>query len=41
MAAMMKFGALPPAADSDHPTAAERAATIAKVAEYQTVFNTH
>jgi L-asparaginase len=41
MAALMKFGALPPAADPDHPTQAEMAATRAKVAEYQTVFNTH
>ena len=41
MAAMMKFGALPPAGDPDHPTAAEQAATAKKVAEYQVVFNTH
>jgi hypothetical protein len=41
MAAMMKFGALPPATDPDHPTAAEQAATAAKVAEYQMIFNTH
>lgn len=41
MAAMMKLGALPPAADPDRPTAAEQAATAAKVAEYQKIFNTH
>lgn len=41
MACLMKFGALPPAADPDHPTAAEVAATRVKVAQYQIVFNTH
>jgi hypothetical protein len=37
----LKFGSLPPAADSDHPTAAETAAVCKKVAEYQRDFNTH
>ena len=41
MASLMKFGSLPPAADPDHPTAEERAATAARVAAYQTVFDTH
>jgi len=38
---MMKLGALPPAANPDRPTAVEQAATAAKVAEYQKIFNTH
>ena len=41
MASLMKFGSLPPAADPDHPTAAERTATSERVAAYQTVFDTH
>jgi hypothetical protein len=41
MAAMMKLGSLPPAADPDRPTAAEIAATRAKVAQYQAIFDTH
>jgi L-asparaginase len=41
MAAIMKLGALPPAANPDHPTPAEQAATHKKVAEYQAIFNTH
>jgi hypothetical protein len=41
MAAMMRLGALPPAADPDHPTAAERTATHKKVEAYQAIFNTH
>ena len=41
MASLMKFGSLPPAADPDHPTAEERAATSERVAAYQTVFDTH
>jgi L-asparaginase len=41
MACLMKFGALPPAADPDNPTSAESAAVREKVAEYQAVFNTH
>jgi hypothetical protein len=41
MACLMKFGALPPAANPDHPTSAESAAVREKVAAYQTVFDTH
>ena len=41
MACMMKFGAMPAAADPDAPTSAERDALAAKVAEYQEVFKTH
>jgi L-asparaginase len=41
MACLMKFGSLPPAADPDHPTSDELAATREKVAAYQTVFDTH
>jgi hypothetical protein len=41
MACLMKFGALPPAANPDQPTAEERAAVWEKVPEYQAVFNTH
>src|SRR6266851_2391307 len=41
MACLMKFGSMPPAADPDHPTAAETAAVRKKVAEYQGVFDTH
>jgi L-asparaginase len=41
MAALMKFGSLPPAADPAHPSAAELAATREKVAVYQTVFDAH
>ena len=41
MACLMKFGALPPAANPDQPMAAETAAVQKKVAEYQIVFNTH
>jgi len=41
MACLMKFGALPPAVDPSRPTAAERTAVQAKVAEYQAVFNSH
>ena len=41
MAAMMKFGSLPPAADPDNPTDAEIAAVREKVAAYQEVFDTH
>ena len=41
MACLMKFGALPPAANPDQPTAEETAATHGKVAEYQAIFNTH
>lgn len=41
MAALMKFGALPVAADPRHPTAAERQAVQEKIKLYQEVFNTH
>ena len=41
MACLMRFGALPPAANPDQPTAEETAATHEKVAAYQTIFNTH
>jgi hypothetical protein len=41
MACMMKFGALPPAADPDNPTAAEKSAIEKVVASYQAVFDTH
>jgi L-asparaginase len=41
MAAILRFGMLPPAADPDHPTDAERAAIFAKVKQYQAVFDTH
>jgi hypothetical protein len=41
MACLMKFGALPPAADPTRPTAAETAATMAKIAQYQAIFDTH
>ena len=41
MASLMKLGNLPPAADPDNPTPAERAATRQKVAEYQAIFDTH
>ena len=41
MAAMMKLGSLPPAADPAHPTPAEMDAVKAKLGEYQQIFNTH
>ena len=41
MAALLKLGALPPAADPFHPTEAETAATLAAVAAYQSLFDTH
>jgi hypothetical protein len=41
MACLMKFGCLPPAANPDHPTSAETAATREKVATYQVIFDTH
>src|SRR5215470_2368308 len=41
MACLMKFGALPPAANPDQPTTEETAAVREKVAKYQAVFNTH
>ncbi len=41
MACMMRFGALPPAADPEKPSAAEKAAIEKVVANYQGVFDTH
>ena|GEM_PF-171319 len=41
MACLMKFGALPPAADPVHPTAAERAALSEKIKAFQAIFDTH
>ena len=41
MACLMKFGAPPPAANPSQPTDAECAATLAHLAAYQEVFNTH
>lgn len=41
LACLMKFGALPPAADPDKPTAAETASVLERVALYQAVFDTH
>src|SRR5215472_2210120 len=41
VASLMKFGALPPAANPDQPTTEETSAVREKVAEYQAIFNTH
>ena len=41
MACLMCFGSLPPAANPEHPTASELRAVEAKLAEYQSVFDTH
>lgn len=41
MACLMRYGALPPAADPAHPTAAELEAIKAKLKVYQAVFDTH
>jgi hypothetical protein len=41
IASMLKLGALPPAADPANPTSAEMAATVAKVGDYQEIFDTH
>jgi hypothetical protein len=41
MACLLRFGSLPPAADPAHPSAAELEAIQAKLAAYQTVFDTH
>ncbi len=41
LACLMKFGALPPAADPDRPTAAELDAIRRKLVQYQAVFDTH
>jgi L-asparaginase/Glu-tRNA(Gln) amidotransferase subunit D len=41
MAALMKLGALPAAADPSQPTDTEIAATTARLAEYQALFSSH
>ncbi len=41
LACLMKFGALPPAADPDRPTAAELDAIRRQLVQYQAVFDTH
>ncbi|MEV8638023.1 asparaginase domain-containing protein [Streptosporangium sp. NPDC051023] len=41
MAALLKLGALPPAANPFNPTTDERAATQQAVAQYQALFDTH
>lgn len=41
MASLLTLGALPPAADPLHPTEDEIAATMARVADYQAIFDTH
>ena len=41
IAAMLKLGRLPRAADPRNPTEEERAALVAKVAEFQEIFETH
>lgn len=41
MAALMKLGSLPIAKDPAAPTVEERAATVAAVARYQEIFDTH
>jgi len=41
MAVLLKFGALPPAVDPWHPTMEERARTIAAVARFQRIFDSH
>jgi hypothetical protein len=41
MACLIRFGALPPAADPDNPTAGERSALEKAIAAYHAVFDTH
>ena len=41
MACLLRFGAFPPARDPASPTQDEIAAIKQKLAEYQTVFDTH
>ena len=41
MASMLKLGRLPKARDPRNPTKTERAATVAKVAEFQEIFENH
>jgi hypothetical protein len=37
----MRFGSLPPAADPAHPTRTEMEVVKARLAAYQSVFDTH
>ena len=41
IACLMKFGALPPAADPERPTAAETDAIMSGIVAYQEIFDTH
>jgi hypothetical protein len=41
MACLMRFGSLPPAADPAHPTRTEMEVVKARLAAYQSVFDTH
>jgi hypothetical protein len=41
MACLMRFGALPAAADPDHPSGAEMQASATMLAQYQQVFDSH
>jgi L-asparaginase len=41
MACLLRFGCLPPAADSAHPTATETEAVKAALKKYQEIFDTH
>ena len=41
MAALLKLGRLPKARDPRNPTKAERNATVAKVAQFQEIFENH
>jgi len=41
MACLMKLGSLPPAADPDHPSEGDHEAVLAKLAQYQAIFDTH
>ena len=41
MAAMLKLGRLPKAKDSRHPSPTERDAVITRIAEFQSIFDSH
>jgi L-asparaginase/Glu-tRNA(Gln) amidotransferase subunit D len=41
MASLLKFGALPAASDPRHPTKPERDAVLARIVNYQAIFDTH
>jgi len=41
MAAMLKLGRLPKAKDPRNPSRNERAAVVAKIEEFQEIFETH